>query len=113
MNKFNDGYDFEFIVEESSKPNTLYKVTVKMGHLDKTWDEKGTYLKDILAGYAGLIHELSERDNCYVDATTHLKIQVNLEKMKQHDPTIQWLLDNEVIAEAPQAFKLYFPNGIQ
>ena len=113
MSKSNDGYDFRFIVEESSKPNTLYKVTVNMGYLDKTWEEKETCLRDILAGYVGLIQELSERDNCYVNPTTHLKIQVDLEKMKQHDPTIQWLLDNKIIEEAPQAFKLYFPNGIQ
>lgn len=111
MKQINDGYDFEMIVEESSKPNTLYKVTMRMEQLNETWEEKGAYLQDILAGYAGLIHELSIRDNCYVDPTTHLKIMVDLEKMKQHDPTIQWLLDNNIIQQAPQPFKLYFPNG--
>lgn len=110
--KMNDGYNFQFIVEESSKPNTLYKVTVRMEQLKKTWEENGAFLQDILAGYAGLIHELSIRDNCCVDPTTHLKILVDLEKMKQYDSTIQWLLDNNIIQQAPQQFKLYFPNGL-
>lgn len=112
MKQINDGYDFEMIIEKSNKPNTLYKVTMRMEQLKKTWEEEGACLQDLLAGYAGLIHEVSTRDNCYVDPTTHLKIMVDLEKMKQHDPTIQWLLDNHIIQQAPQPFKLYFPNGI-
>lgn len=112
MKKIDDGYDFEMIVEESNKPNTLYKVSMRLEHLIKTWEEDGAYLQDILAGYAGLIQELSIRDKCYIDPTSHLKIKVDLDKMKEHDSTIQWLLDNNIIAEAPQVFRLYFPNGL-
>ncbi|MBS5799097.1 MAG: hypothetical protein KID02_04950 [Clostridiales bacterium] len=80
--------------------------------LKKIWEENGAFLQDILAGYAGLIHEVSIRDNCYVDPTTHLKIMVDLEKMKRHDPTVQWLLDNNIIQQAPQPFKLFFLMGL-
>lgn len=111
MNKVNDGYDFQFIVEESSKSGVLYKVTMKMGELESVFEDDGC-LQDILGGYAGLIQELSIRDNYYVDPTQHLKIMVDLEKMKQHDPSIQWLLDNDIIQQTPQPFKLYFPNGL-
>ena len=69
MSKVNDGYDFQFIVEESSKAGVLYKVTMKMGELESVFEDDGC-LQDILGGYAGLIQELSIRDNCYVDPTT-------------------------------------------
>ena len=36
MKQINDGYDFEMIVEESGKPNTLYRVTMRMEQLNKT-----------------------------------------------------------------------------
>lgn len=111
MSKTNDGYDFQMIIAESQKNNVLYKVTMKMGKLESVFEDEG-FLLDILQGFAGLLQEISQRDNSYVDPVNKLKIQVDLEKMGRVDNTIQYLLDEGIIQQAPKAFKLFFPNGI-
>ena len=100
--------DLQFIIKESDKIGSLYKVTLQVGDLYDVRYEEGVYLKAILGGYVDLLEHFSLLD----ELEEHLQIKANLEAMKPYDPTIQELLDNNVIKEVSQPFKLYFPNGI-